>query len=102
MSSLPGKFKCSVFEWFSWPEGITPNSGLTGPNNNNNNIKWFEEYNKDDRCSFMKLDIREFYPSITERELDRALDLAKEYMAIPLDKVETTKHCRKNIAILWG
>ena len=31
MSSLPGKFKCSVFEWFSCPEGITPNSGLTGP-----------------------------------------------------------------------
>ena len=33
LSSLPGKFKCSVFEWFSCPEGITPNSGLTGPNN---------------------------------------------------------------------
>ena len=33
MSSLPGKLKCSAFEWFSCPEGITPNSGLTGPNN---------------------------------------------------------------------
>ena len=33
MSSLPGKFKCSALEWFSRPEGITPNSGLTGPNN---------------------------------------------------------------------
>ncbi len=32
MSSLPGKFKCSGFEWFSCPEGITLNSGLTGPN----------------------------------------------------------------------
>ena len=32
MNSLPGKFKCSAFEWFSCPEGITPNSGLTGPN----------------------------------------------------------------------
>ena len=29
----PGKFKCSAPEWFSSPEGITPNSGLTGPNN---------------------------------------------------------------------
>ena len=33
MSSLPRKFKCSALEWFSCPEGITPNSGLTGPNN---------------------------------------------------------------------
>ena len=33
MSSPPGKFKCSAPEWFSCPEGITPNSGLTGPNN---------------------------------------------------------------------
>ena len=55
-------------------------------------IKWFEEYDKDDRCSFIKYDIREFYPSITERALDRALDLAKEYMVIPLDKVEIIKH----------
>ena len=60
-------------------------------------IKWFEECDKDDRCSFIKYDIREFYPSITERALDRALDLAKEYMVIPLDKVEIIKHCRKTL-----
>ena len=35
-------------------------------------IKWFEEYNKNDRCSFIKYDIKDFYPSITERTLDRA------------------------------
>ena len=58
-------------------------------------IKWFEEYDKDDWCSFIKYDIKEFYPSITERTLDRALDLAKEYIVIPLDKVEIIKHCRK-------
>ena len=40
-------------------------------------IKWFEEYDKNDRCSFIKYDIREFYPSITERTLDRALNLAR-------------------------
>ena len=32
MNSLPGKYKCSALEWFSCPEGITPNSGLTWPN----------------------------------------------------------------------
>ena len=60
-------------------------------------IKWFEEYEKNDRCSFIKYDIKDFYPSITERTLDRALDLAKEYMVIPLDKVEIIKHCRKTL-----
>ena len=32
MISLPGKFRCSALEWFSCPEGISPNSGLTWPN----------------------------------------------------------------------
>ena len=50
----------------------------------NDCIKWFEEYEKDNRCSFIKYDIKDFYPSITEKTLDRALDLAKEYMVIPL------------------
>ena len=27
------EFKCPGFEWFSSSEGITPNPGLTGPNN---------------------------------------------------------------------
>ena len=58
-------------------------------------IKWFEE--KDDGCSFIKYDYKDFYPSITERTSDRALDLAKEYMVIPLDKVEIIKHCRKTL-----
>ena len=43
------------------------------------------------------LDIKKFYPSITERALDRALDLAKEYIVIPLDKVEIIKHCRRTL-----
>ena len=60
-------------------------------------IKWFEEYDKDDWCSFIKYDIKDFYPSITERALDRALDLGKEYIVIPLDKVEIIKHCRKTL-----
>ena len=33
LSSLPGKFKCSLLNVFFCPGGITPNYGLTGPNN---------------------------------------------------------------------
>ena len=63
----------------------------------NDCIKCFEKYEKNDRCSFIKYDIKDFYPSITERTLERALDLDKEYMVITLDKVEIIKHCRKTL-----
>ena len=33
LNSLPGKFKCSLLNVFFCPDGITLNSGLTGPNN---------------------------------------------------------------------
>ena len=32
LSTLPGKFKCSLNDFFC-PDGINPNFGLTGPNN---------------------------------------------------------------------
>ena len=37
LSSLPGKCKCSLLNFFFFfcPDGITPNSGLTGPKNTN-------------------------------------------------------------------
>ena len=31
-------------------------------------IKWFKEYDKDNKCSFVKYYIKEFYPSITEKK----------------------------------
>ena len=33
LSSLSGKFKCSKFECFNCPDGIIPDSGLTGLKN---------------------------------------------------------------------
>ena len=60
-------------------------------------IKWFKDYDKDDKCSFIKYGIKEFYPSITEKTLDKALELAREYRIIPLDKIEIIKHCHKTL-----
>ena len=60
-------------------------------------IKWFKDYDKDDKCSFIKYGIKEFYPSITEKTLDKALELAREYRIIPLDKFEIIKHCHKTL-----
>ena len=33
LRSSPGKFKCLLLNVFICPDGITSNSGLTGPNN---------------------------------------------------------------------
>ena len=46
---------------------------------------------------FVKYDIKEFYPSITEKTLDKALELSKEYISVPLDKIEVIKHCCKTL-----
>ena len=35
--------------------------------NSNDRIKCFKDCNKNDKCSFIKYDIKEFYPSITEK-----------------------------------
>ena len=43
-------------------------------------IKWFTDYDENDKCSFVKYDIKKFYPSIAEKVVDVALKLTKEYI----------------------
>ena len=38
LSFLPEKFKCSLLNVFFSPDGITPNSSLTGPNNHHHHV----------------------------------------------------------------
>ena len=63
----------------------------------NDCIKWFTDYDKNDKCSFIKYDIKEFYPTITEKAVDEKLKLAKEYILILEDKINIIKHCCKSI-----
>ena len=60
-------------------------------------IKWFKDYDKNVKCSFIKYDIKDFYPSITEKTVDVALNLTKEHMSIPEDKINIIKHCHKSL-----
>ena len=60
-------------------------------------IKWYKEYGDKKGCTFIKYDIKEFYPSITEDTLDKAIELAKEYIAISDEKIKIIKHCRKTV-----
>ena len=45
-------------------------------------IKWFNNLDKNDKCSFIKYDIREYYLSIMEKAVNGAKKLAKEYPRI--------------------
>ena len=59
--------------------------------------KWFKDYIKNDKWSFINCDIKEIYPSIAEKTVNEALNLAREYMLISEDKIKIIKHCRKSL-----
>ena len=50
---------------------------------------------RNDKCSLVKYDIREFYPSIMKKTVDGALNLAEEYILIPRDEINIIKPCCK-------
>ena len=58
-------------------------------------IEWFRNIKDKKNCTFIKFDIRELYPSITETILDKALFFAKQHHDISSDNTRLIKHCRK-------
>ena len=63
--------------------------------NTNNVIEWFENISNKQNCTFIKFDITEFYPSITEEILDTAITFAKSHSDINNVELRTIKYCRK-------
>ena len=55
------------------------------------------EYRRKKNCIFIKFDIREFYPSITETTLDKALLFEKQHHDISNDNTRLIKHCHKSL-----
>ena len=62
-----------------------------------NVINWFNNIENKKDCSFIQCDIKEFYPSITEEILEKAISFAKSLMDIDDHKIRTIKHCRKSL-----
>ena len=54
-------------------------------------IEWFRNIEDKKNCTFIKSDIREFYPSITESILDKALLFAKQHPDISNDNTRLIK-----------
>ena len=60
-------------------------------------ISWFKNIPNKYNCKFIKFDIIEFYPSITENLLKKSINFAKEYVNIDDDTINIIMHCRKSV-----
>ena len=60
-------------------------------------IEWLRNIEDKKSCIFIKFDITEPYPSITEKILVKALLFAKRYHDISNDNTRLIKHCRKSL-----
>ena len=60
-------------------------------------IGWFNEIENKNHCTFIQYDIKDFYPTINENTMFKAIKLAKEYMSIPQLHIDLINHCRKSV-----
>ena len=60
-------------------------------------LEWFSSIKNKHSCSFVQLDIKEFYPSITKEILDAAINFAKSHTTITDKETRTILRCRKSL-----
>lgn len=61
-------------------------------------VSWIQGIeNKKKRRVFIKYDIKDFYPSISEKELFESLKFIKGFVEIPPEQVEIIFHCRISV-----
>ena len=60
-------------------------------------VTWFENTKNKNKCIFMQYEIEEFYPSISEDLLKKAINYARTFIDISSDEKETIMHCQKSL-----
>ena len=60
-------------------------------------IKWFCNIKDKPNCTFVQLDIEEFYPSISKNLVCKALDYAKQFKSSTPKDVQLITHVRKSL-----
>ena len=65
--------------------------------NTNAVIHWSSNINEKQNLKFIQLDIKEFYPSISEETLHKAINFAENHTSIFQESVRITKHYRKSL-----
>ena len=63
--------------------------------------KWFKNSNKTN-AKFLKFDIVDFYPTISEELLSKAINFAKSHIDISEPDLEIIKHCRSSLLFNEG
>ena len=70
-------------------------TGLNQWKNSLSVIDWFKNIKSKPGHSFLSFDVAEFYPSITEELLDKAITWARGYVNIDDKQINVIKHARK-------
>ena len=60
-------------------------------------IEWFEKISEKERRTFVIFDIVDFYPSISEDLLTKAIEWASSYTNISQLDINTIMHARKSL-----
>ena len=59
--------------------------------------EWLKRISSKHQCKFMQMDIKDFYPSISQITLDNALLFAQDLIQIADDDLQLIKHCKKSL-----
>ena len=60
-------------------------------------IEWYKNLKHKNRKNFLQLDIVDFYPSISEELLDKAIDFAEKIVGVEPSIMKTIKNARKTL-----
>ena len=60
-------------------------------------ITWFKSFPNKQKCKFLSFDVVDFYPSISEKLLNNAINCAKQFTVIDDPTINTIFHCRKSL-----
>ena len=76
---------------------IRNSTGLNQWRSTSSVISWFTNISDKQKCKFMKFDIVDFYPSITEDLFRRSFEYAKSLVEISDNELKIIKHARKSL-----
>ena len=93
----------SLAKWLSvllWPKWLWVRVPLQSLNTDAVS-KWFIDISKKNDCSFIQLDIKEFYPSINEDVLTNVFQFAKLHTTTDDKDLCLIMHCMKSLLFFW-
>ena len=83
-------------------KSIRSRSELNQWKNTDEVLKWFNKINQKDKHRFIKFDIVNFYPSISKKTLELALEYAKDFDTVTREDIDIIMHCCKSVLIHEG